>query len=62
MTDGPINLNKARKARARAAAKQTAAENRVKFGRTKGAKSAEKAEQAKAGRVLDLHRREDNTD
>ncbi|WP_159314319.1 DUF4169 family protein, partial [Staphylococcus aureus] len=31
----PINLNKARKAKAKLAAKATAAENRVRFGRSK---------------------------
>ena len=32
-----INLNKARKARARTAGKSAAAENRVRFGQAKGA-------------------------
>ena len=35
-----VNLNRARKAKARTNAKTTAAENRIKFGRTKGEKSA----------------------
>lgn len=42
MADRPINLNKARKARARAAAKQTASENRASHGRTKSQKRADK--------------------
>ena len=62
MTDQPINLNKARKARARAAAKQSAAENRVLFGRTKEERSAEEATRRKTAKVLDLHRREDGGD
>ena len=35
-----INLNKARKARGKSAAKVRAAENRVKFGRAKGETAA----------------------
>ena len=62
MTDQPINLNKARKARARAAAKQAAAEKRVLFGRTKGEKSAEETTRKKTAKVLDLHRREKDGD
>ncbi|MEM6899376.1 MAG: DUF4169 family protein [Pseudomonadota bacterium] len=38
----PINLNKARKARAKVAKEQSAAENRAKFGRTKAEKMASK--------------------
>lgn len=62
MTDQPINLNKARKARARAAAKQAAAENRVKFGRTRAEKTSEKATHATAAKTLDFHRREHGDD
>lgn len=45
----PINLNKFRKAKARAEETQRAAENRVKFGRTKAEKARDKlaADQAK---------------
>ena len=53
----PINLNKARKARAKASATKTAAENRVAFGRTKSQKSLEKAQADKAKRELDAKRR-----
>ena len=53
----PINLNKARKARAKAADKAAAAQNRVAFGRTKTQKTAEKAETDKARRELDAKRR-----
>jgi hypothetical protein len=53
----PINLNKARKARAKAAEKAKAAENRVAFGRTRGQRQLEKAESDKARRELDAERR-----
>lgn len=53
-----INLNKARKAKARAEALATAAENRVKFGRTKADKLKSKAETDRASRDLAGHRRE----
>ena len=48
-----VNLNRARKAKARAGAKATAAENRVKFGRTKGEKKGEEAERAAIDRIVD---------
>ena len=54
----PINLNKARKARARAQAETTAAQNRVKFGRTKAEKAAEAAKTAQRQAVLDGAKRE----
>lgn len=54
-----INLNRARKAKARAADKTTAAENRVRFGRTKAEKSAADLERVRAERRLDGHARED---
>lgn len=49
----PINLNRARKAREKAAARATAAENRVRFGRTRAEKDAARAEAERAARVLD---------
>jgi hypothetical protein len=55
----PINLNKARKAKARAADKAQAAENRVRFGRTKGEKAVSKLEAERARRGLDAKKRED---
>ena len=55
----PINLNKARKARAQAEAKTTAAENRVRFGRTKAEKTVSRLEAEKARRLHDQARRED---
>jgi hypothetical protein len=54
----PINLNKARKARAKAADKTKAAENRVAFGRTKLEKSLTSARAEKAARDLDGTKRE----
>lgn len=48
-----INLNKARKAKARAAGKQSAVENRAKFGRTGADRSLEAARKAKADQALD---------
>ena len=54
----PINLNKARKARAKAEAKVQAAENRVKFGRTKAQKSGEALAAAKVQGLLDGAKRD----
>lgn len=56
---GPINLNKARKARAQAEAKKAAAENRIRFGRTKAEKTVSRLEAEKARRLHDQARRED---
>ena len=53
-----VNLNQARKTRARADAAAKAAENRVKFGRTKAEKAQARAEAEKAARALDQTRRE----
>jgi hypothetical protein len=53
-----VNLNKARKARDRAQAKASAAENRVRFGRSKAATAAEKLEAERARRELDGMKRE----
>ena len=55
----PINLNKARKAKAAADAKARAAENRAKFGRAKGEKLGAKLEAERARRALDQAKRED---
>ena len=55
----PVNLNKFRKAKARADAKSQAAENRVKFGRTKAEKALSKLEAERARRPHDGARRED---
>ena len=53
-----VNLNKARKAREREAAKTLAAGNRVAFGRTKVEKAKGKTEAAQAARQLDGKRLE----
>ena len=54
----PVNLNRVRKDKARAEAKARAAENAVKFGRTKAEKTLDKARADQAARVLDQHRKE----
>ena len=54
----PINLNLARKARARAADKAQAAENRVRFGRSSAEKAAARREAERAARTLDGAERE----
>jgi hypothetical protein len=53
-----INLNKARKARARAEAKTTAERNRVRHGVTRAEKQKTEAEKRLADRKLDGHERE----
>lgn len=53
-----VNLNKARKLKARKDAEQQAAENRVKFGRTKAQKQFDAAEAASAKAKLDQLKRE----
>ena len=53
-----VNLNKVRKLEARKDAEQQAAENRVKFGRTKAQKQLDAAEAASAKAKLDLLKRE----
>ena len=54
----PINLNKARKAKAKTARQAKAAENRVKFGRTKVEKAADQREIQRAKREIDGKRRD----
>jgi hypothetical protein len=48
-----INLNKARKAKARVTAEKQAAENRVRFGRSKAQKQQDAAEAEALRRKLD---------
>jgi hypothetical protein len=55
----PLNLNRARKARARDEARRKADANAVKFGRSKSEKSLDAARQALADRQLTGHRRDD---
>jgi hypothetical protein len=50
-----INLNKKRKAKARLAKEAKAAENRIKFGRTKHEKQAAKLENNRDERQLNEH-------
>jgi hypothetical protein len=56
--DTPINLNKARKAKARVTAAETAARNRVVHGRTKAEKQAAAEAERALRRRLDQARRE----
>ncbi|CAN5408125.1 DUF4169 family protein [soil metagenome] len=53
-----LNLNQARKAKAKTAATAKAVENRAKFGRTKAEKLAETARAEKLRRALDGARRD----
>ena len=53
-----INLNRARKARARVAAKAVAVANRVTFGLGKSARIVGKAANVDAARRLEEHKRE----
>jgi hypothetical protein len=55
----PINLNKAKKSRAASEAKRQAAENRIRFGRSKAEKAASKLEAERTARVQDQAKRED---
>ncbi len=57
-----INLNRARKARAKSEDKIRAAANRVVHGRSKGEKQAARAEQERADRRLDAQKRETPTE
>lgn len=54
-----VNFNQARKAKAKADDKSRAAENRAKFGRTKGEKTLDAARADKLRRDLDGAKRED---
>jgi hypothetical protein len=54
----PINLNKARKAKQRADKQTVAAANRVKHGRTKAEKLADKTEAERTAHKLDQNKRE----
>jgi hypothetical protein len=54
----PVNLNRFRKARARADAQFRAAENRVRFGLTKAQKVQARDSQARAEAAVDAHKRE----
>lgn len=51
-----INLNKVRKLKERSDAERRAAENRIRFGRSKDEKQRERNETAEAARKLDGHK------
>lgn len=53
-----INLNKVRKAKARTASEKLAAENRLRFGRSKDEKQRERNQTLEAARKLDGHKLE----
>lgn len=55
----PVNLNKFRKARAKAEKEQKAKENRAKFGRTKAQKELDKSRADKLSRLTEGHRLKD---
>lgn len=59
MAEQPINLNRYRKAKARAEAKRQADENAVKFGRTKAERARTRAEAERIARALDGLRHEE---
>lgn len=48
-----VNFNKARKAKARTDALQSAEANRAKFGRTKAEKTRDRIEKDRADRIVD---------
>ncbi len=54
-----VNLNRARKARDKAAAKSDAAANRVAHGLTKAQRETANAERERLSRLLDQTKRED---
>ena len=55
-----INLNKARKAKARAEAKSTAAANRAANGRSRADRKVSEIEKRRVDRLLDGAKREDD--
>jgi hypothetical protein len=59
MTDGPVNLNRYRKDKAKADAKARADANAVKHGRTKAERLLDAARTEKAKAMLDRHKIED---
>lgn len=54
-----VSLKLHRKRKARAAKEETAAENRVQFGRSKAEKTLTETMNEKAAKDLDQHKRED---
>jgi len=60
MTGGAVNLNRFRKAKKSAEKQATAAQNRVKFGRTKAEKARDAAGDEKVRRTVDGARCDDD--
>ena len=58
MTGDVVNLNKARKAKARVDKQTAAAANRIRYGRTKTEKLADKMAAERAAKAVDDSRRE----
>ena len=54
-----VNLKRHRKRKDRAAKEEIAAENRVQFGRTKAEKELTEAQNEKAAKDLEQHKREE---
>jgi hypothetical protein len=54
-----LSLSKARKAKARSEKEAAAEANRLKFGRTKAERLKDAVEKAKADRLIDGHKRDD---
>lgn len=57
-----VNLNRARKTRAREQAQAEAAENRIRFGRTKAEREAQAAQERLMAQHLDGHARTERED
>ncbi|MGU3493776.1 DUF4169 family protein [Xanthobacteraceae bacterium A53D] len=57
-----VNLNRARKSRAREQAQATAAENRIRFGRTRAEREAQAAHERMQAQRLDGHERTERKD
>ncbi len=58
MSDTPINLNRARKLRARDEKRAKADANAAKFGRNKTEKARDTDAATRAARILDQHKRD----
>jgi hypothetical protein len=54
-----VNLNRVRKKKAAMSKDKAAAENRAKFGRTKGEKQRQRAEKARAEKALEGAKRDE---
>jgi hypothetical protein len=59
VSEGPVNLNRFRKEKAREAASTQADANAAKFGRSKAERVLQATRAEKARKMLDAHRRED---